>query len=74
MTTAAAAPNLRTQTPNLFSYNLNRNYDNNNGKLFYFVTETVTGFVDFITTIGNTVMVFTPQTTTRARETGKNQC
>lgn len=26
------------------------------------VTQTVYGFLDFVTTIGNTVMVFTPQT------------
>ena len=28
---------------------------------FGFVTETVTGFADFVTTIGNTVVVFTPE-------------
>jgi hypothetical protein len=26
------------------------------------VTQTVYGFLDFVTTIGNTVMIFTPQT------------
>lgn len=37
----------------LYHYHLDDNVD--------YVTETVTGFLDFVTTIGNTVMIFTPQ-------------
>lgn len=33
-----------------------------NGQNPNLVTQTVYGFLDFVTTIGNTVMVFTPQT------------
>ncbi len=35
-----------------------------------FVTKTVTGFLDFTTTVGNTVMVFTPEG--GKRKTGKD--
>ena len=34
---------------------------NSNNDLLGYVTKTVTGFLDFTTTVGNTVMVFTPE-------------
>ena len=34
-----------------------------------YVTKTVTGFLDFVTTVGNTVMVFTPQAGVGKNET-----
>ena len=43
----------------------NRHGDNNQLRGVKYVTKTVAGFVDFVTTVGNTVMIFTPRVNRR---------
>ena len=57
---------LSVSTESSSSSSSSNNKENNNGgggePNPNLVTQTVYGFLDFVTTIGNTVMVFTPQT------------
>jgi hypothetical protein len=46
---------------------------NNINNKRHFVTKTVTGFLDFTTTVGNTVMVFTPEGGKRKDKIGQNK-
>ncbi len=60
----AAAPHIPTVLPGQgvapqgFAYPLWRGFGSSNN----IVTKTVTGFFDFTTTLGDTVMIFTPKT------------
>ena len=59
-------PHLQWQRQPIQQQNWNHGYETK------FVTKTVSGFMDFVTTVGNTVMVFTPQGSLPTKKTGKN--
>ena len=54
-------PHLQWQRQPIESNNNNNNYWNGNRDVVPYVTKTIAGFMDFVTTVDNTVMVFTPQ-------------
>ena len=71
--TCIVTPSLVTASaaPEGSFHGLNRGLDrdrqrgNNQLQGIKYVTKTVAGFVDFVTTVGNTVMIFTPRVNRR---------
>ena len=54
-------PNDNDDVIQVTAYPLLQRHWNHHGLRRMLVTKTVPGFMDFVTTVGNTVMVFTPQ-------------